>query len=164
MQLCLGSHSCRGERTLLQGSKRMIIKTNNKMRMSSAFSEYEPQPTALYTEPGQLYLGKHPKASSQKRVWLGPRGAPGEGLFLRAWSPLLWVCCFCNVTARALLTPSFWGTGGNGRGRSWGWGKTIISALRNEQIQAKWLLGRRCGQARWSRLEQKLKNSIGTQG
>lgn len=54
----------------------MIIKLNNKMKMSSAFSKHEFQPTALYMELGQFHFGKHPQSRKQG----DHRVLPGESL------------------------------------------------------------------------------------
>lgn len=76
-----------GKRTLLQGNKRVIIKTNNEVKLSSSILQnmsFNQQHCTWAT--GQFQACKRPSAQargiltpSQKRVGQGP-GAPGEGL------------------------------------------------------------------------------------
>lgn len=156
---------CEG-RTLLQSSNRMIIKTNNKIKISSAFSKYEFQSTAIYMELGQFHFGKHPnllKQGEQPRPskrgsgW-DLREAGQEREFPRAWFyPCceFELCCFCNVIARALKHHVPKKQVGR---REIHKAKIRQSSLLWEmrEIQASWFRGRR-GQARQNKTGTKAK-------
>lgn len=135
----------------------MIIKTNNKIKISSAFSKYEFQSTEIYMELGQFHFGTHPNLLKQREHPCPSKRGPGWDLreagqereFPRAWlCPCceFELCCFCNVIARALKHHAPKKQVGR---REIQKAKIWQSSLLREmtEIQARWLQGRR-GQAR----------------